>query len=82
VIIVPEQMGKSWPVSGAFTMKAPVLRNWLFESTNPYVIAEARGTTNRREPIKSPVVKVKKAIRRFILSSLFLEDGMGDTGTP
>jgi hypothetical protein len=45
------------------------------------VIAEARGEINS-EPTTMPAVSTKKQSSRFILISLFIEDGIGDTETP
>jgi hypothetical protein len=64
-IIVPEQIGKIWPVVGDLTMNAPVLLKVLFESTKPYVMAEAFGVSNSDAVIKL-TVSATKQINRFI----------------
>jgi hypothetical protein len=69
VIIVPEQIGKISPVVGDLTINAPVLRNVLLESTNPYVIADAFGDSSN-DIVNRLVASTKKAIRRFIEISL------------
>jgi hypothetical protein len=76
VIIVPEQIGKICPVLVDLTMKAPVLRKVLVESTKPYVIAEAFGDSNN-DAVNRLVVSTKKPIRRFMGSpyDLGLQDG-------
>jgi hypothetical protein len=82
VIIVPEQMGKISPVVDDFTINAPVLRNVLFESTNPYVIAEARGETSNNDPTTKLRERAKKQMSRFIFESPFMKALRGLSGCP
>jgi hypothetical protein len=57
---------------GDLTMNAPVLLKVLFESTKPYVMAEAFGVSNSDAVIKL-TVSATKQINRFILRfSLFV----------
>ena len=67
VIIVPEQIGKICPVLGDLTMNAPVLRKVLFESTNPYVMAEALRGTSNSAPDNRAMSNIEKQMSRFIL---------------
>jgi hypothetical protein len=71
VISVPEQIGKICPVLDDLTMKAPVLGKVLFESTNPYVIAEVLGASKRLPQIRLSVRQAKQ-ITRFMLEVSFL----------
>jgi hypothetical protein len=50
---------------GDLTMNAPVLLKVLFESTKPYVMAEAFGVSNSDTVIKL-TVNATKQINRFI----------------
>jgi len=73
VIIVPEQIGKFSPVVGDFTMNAPTFRYVLFESTNPYVMAEARGDISNNEPTIKLKASTQKQMSRFILGVSFMK---------
>ena len=66
MIIVPEQIGKICPVVGDLTINAPVLRNVLFESTKPYVMAESSGRQQQRRAQIKLNVNANKQISRFI----------------
>src|SRR5688500_808876 len=45
-------------------------------------MAEAPGENNTSEPATTAAVRRQRQSNRFIVISLFEEDGMGDTGTP
>jgi hypothetical protein len=64
VIIVPEQIGNISPVSGDLTINAPVLLKVLFESTNPYVIADAFGGSSAA--VNRLASSTEKQTSRFI----------------
>ena len=76
---MPEQIGKICPVVDDLTINAPVLRKVLLESTNPYVMAEARGDSNNATEMRL-TVSAKKQISRFIGNLLMIDEASCGTG--
>ena len=73
-------MGKICPVVGDLTMKAPVLGNALFESTNPYVIAEAFGDTSSNDAMTTQMIRRRNRSVFSFYSPCFWEAGSGSQG--